>query len=98
YRLRRVAPAQLEGVPHVIVVGVGDEHRVEPVELLAALGAGGIVLHPGIDEHDLAAGKSALDRGVAEIGELRARMLAHSSPSLLPRILTGTGAGRARIA
>src|SRR6185295_6886056 len=80
--LRRVPLAEVDGVAHVIGVGVGDEHRVEPVELPAFLRAGGVALDPGIDEHDLPGGQIAAHGGVAEVGEAGARMRGHGSSSL----------------
>ena len=42
------------GVANVVAVAVCDEHQIDLVDLLEILGAGGIVLRPGVDQDDLA--------------------------------------------
>src|SRR5947209_10473137 len=77
HRLRLVLFAQRHRVADVVEVGVRDEDGVEAVELFQGLGTGGVALDPGIDQHHLASRQLAADRGVADIRELRTRMVAH---------------------
>ncbi len=67
-----VLAGQGHRVADVVEVAVGDEHDVDLLEALQIVGAGGVALHPGVDEHGLALGGVDLEGGVPQPGELQA--------------------------
>jgi hypothetical protein len=60
-------------------VAVGDEHHVNLAEALQVFRAGGVALHPGINQNRLALGCVDLEGAVAEPGELDAARIHKTS-------------------